>query len=207
LSTGYGNRRLIARPGPERIRVGIVSQGICRMDTIEAIRTRRSIRSFRSDPVERAVIAEIIADAAQAPPPFAGQVPWSFSVLEGADRIAALGERALAYARENRPDGPGYDWTRRDGFKVFWNAPVVVVISGPAADCCRAGQNLMLSAHARGLGTCWVGAPSLWLGTKEAKTAFAIPTGLEAGAVLCLGYPDAAPPAPAPAQPKIIWLS
>jgi nitroreductase len=176
------------------------------MDTIEAIRTRRSIRSFRSDPVEHGLIAEIIADAAQAPPPFAGQVPWSFSVLEGAERIAALGERALVYARENRPDGPGYDWTRREGFKAFWNAPVVIVIAGPVQDCCRAGQNLMLSAHARGLGTCWVGAPMMWLGTAEGKSAFAIPEGLEAGAVLCLGYADNIPAAPVHASPKINWL-
>ena len=177
------------------------------MDTIEAIRTRRSIRSFRSDPVERSVITEIISDAAHAPPPFSGGVPWTFSVLEGAARIAELGDEALRHAKAHHPDGPGYNWVDRPGFKVFWNAPVVIVISGPVSDCCRAGQNLMLSAHARGLGTCWVGAPLLWLGTKEGKAAFGIPEGLEAGAVLCLGYSEIVPPAPAAAEPKINWLS
>jgi nitroreductase len=176
------------------------------MDTIEAIRSRRSIRSFRPDVVPRNLIEEVIADAAEAPPPFAGQVPWAFSVLEGAGRIAELGEKALQYAKDHHPDGPGWGWVDRPGFKVFWNAPVVVVISGSLTDCSRAGQNLMLSAHARGLGTCWVGAPSLWLGTEEGRAAFAIPDGLAPGAVLCLGYPASIPDAPAHTRPKIIWL-
>ena len=176
------------------------------MDAIEAIRSRRSIRSFRPDVVPRSMIQKVIADAAQAPPPFSGQVPWAFSVLEGADRIARLGERAMQYAKDHRPDGPGWNWVDNPDLRVFWNAPVVIVISGPAGDCCRAGQNLMLSAHARGLGTCWVGAPHLWLGTEEGRAAFAIPDGLEPGAVLCLGYPEAIPVAPAHAKPKIIWL-
>jgi nitroreductase len=176
------------------------------MDTIEAIRSRRSIRSFRQEAVPRALIESVIGDAAQAPPPFSGQVPWSFSVLEGAPRIAALGERALQHAKEHHPDGPGWSWVDRPGFKVFWNAPVVIVISGPVGDCCRGGQNLMLSAHARGLGTCWVGAPALWLATDEGRAAFAIPAGLEAGAVLCLGYPESIPEAPAHAAPRIAWL-
>ena len=64
---------------------------------------------------------------------------------------------------------PVADWLDRPGFKIFWDAPVVIIISGPVGDCCRAGQNLMLSAHARGLGTCWVGSPMLWLSTPEVR--------------------------------------
>ena len=88
--------------------------------------------------------------------PFRGQVPWTFNVIEGVERIAAYGIRAMAYARQHSRD----DWVERPGFKIFWDAPVVIIISGPVGDCSRAGQNLMLSAHARGLGTCWVGSPT-----------------------------------------------
>jgi len=45
------------------------------MDAIEAIRTRRSIRNYTAQAVTRALVSEVIHDAAQAPPPFAGQVP------------------------------------------------------------------------------------------------------------------------------------
>ena len=53
------------------------------MNTVEAIRTRRSIRSYSPRPVERELIEEVIWDAAQAPPPFSGQLPWTFNVIQG----------------------------------------------------------------------------------------------------------------------------
>jgi len=175
------------------------------MDVIEAIHARRAIRAYEARPVERGLIETIIADAAQAPPPFSGQTPWTFNVVEGADRISALGLEAKRHAAALHPDGPGWGWAHRDDFRIFWNAPVVIVISGPVEDCCRAGQNLMLSAHARGLGTCWVGSPMLWLRTAEAKAALAIPAHLTPVSVLCLGYAAVVPAPPPREPPTIIW--
>ncbi len=175
------------------------------MDVISAIHGRRSVRSYLPTPVARELIEAIISDAAQAPPPFRGMVPWAFNVIEGVARITAYGERALTYARENRPDGPGWDWVERSRFKVFWDAPVVIVISGPVGDCCRAGQNLMLSALARGLGTCWVGSPMLWITTPEVKAELKIPPNLTPVAVFCLGYAAAQPEPVVHERPPVIW--
>jgi nitroreductase len=176
------------------------------MDVIEAIHTRRSIRSYSPRPVERRLIEEVVLDAAQAPPPFSGQMPWTFNVVEGVERISAYGDEALQYARDNRPDEPGWDWTNRAGFQVFWGAPVLIIICGRVEDCCRAGQNLMLSAHARGLGTCWVGSPMLWLGTASAKSKLRIPPDSVPVSALCLGYPVTIPDAPPRKRPSIIWV-
>jgi nitroreductase len=175
------------------------------MDVIEAIGSRRSIRDYRPDPVPRALICDVISDAAQAPPPFAGQVPWTFTVLEGVERIAGLGARAKAHAREHRLEGGGWAWTEREDFKVFWNAPVVVIISGPVEDCCRAGQLLLLSAHARGLGACWVGAPMLWLSTAEVKTEVGVPADLTPVSAICLGYAAVVPERRERIEPTVIW--
>jgi nitroreductase len=88
-------------------------------------------------------------------------------VIESVARIAEFGERAKQYARERRPDAVDHSWADRADFKIFLDAPVVIVTSGHAdnsesiPDCNRAGQNLMLSAHARGLGSCWVGVADL----------------------------------------------
>ena len=84
---------------------------------------------------------------------------------------------------------------------------MLVVISGPLEDCCRAGQNLMLSAYARGLGTCWVGAPMLWLRTADAKAELGIPVNLTPSSALCLGYPEIVPAAPPREPPTIVWSS
>ena len=70
------------------------------MDVIEAIHTRRSIRAYSVRPVERELIEQVIWDAAQAPPPRRGQMPWTFNVIQGGERIAEFGCEAKQYAKE-----------------------------------------------------------------------------------------------------------
>ena len=131
----------------------------------------RSIRAYRLEPLDGAVIEDLLWHAVQvSTPSFSGDAPWAFAVLEGVERIEAFGERAMAYVRDHRPPGAeGWAWTERRDFRVFWGAPAVVLICARSGnsqtpfDCCGAGQNLMLAAHARGLGSCWVGAPLPWL--------------------------------------------
>ena len=175
------------------------------MDVIEAIHGRRSVRTYDPRPVDRDLIESVILDAAQAPPPFRGQNPLAFNVVQGVERIAAYGVRAMDYARSHRPDEAGWSWLERPGFKIFWDAPVLIIISGPVGDCHRAGQNLMLSAHARGLGTCWVGSPMLWLSTPEVRAELKIPSDPMPVAVLCLGFSAAMPEAVIREGPRIIW--
>jgi nitroreductase len=180
------------------------------MDTITAIHTRRSIRDYERRAVEREIIADILWDAAQAPTtPVSG--PFLFHVIEGVARIAAFGEQAKQYAREHRPDGVGYEWADRSDFKVFLDAPVVIVISGYAdnsqsiQDCNRAGQNLMLSAHARGIGSCWVGAPMLWLRNPQTRKQLSIAEAFQPFAAFTLGYAAAVPPSRSRERPDIVW--
>ena len=175
------------------------------MDAIEAIHTRRSIRAYTERPVDRPLIEHLIWDAAQAPPPFAGQVPWTFNIVQGAGLIAAYGERARRYARDHRPEGPGWAWIDREDFDIFWGAPVLVVISGPVEDCCRAAQTLLLAAHARGLGACWVGSPMLWLRTDEAKAELGVPPHLTPISAICLGCAAQVPEPQTRAKPVVIW--
>src|ERR1700736_1354360 len=56
----------------------------------------------------------------------------SSHVIEGVARTADCGEHAKQSAREPRPDAVGYSWAGRSDFKVFLDAPVVIVISGHA---------------------------------------------------------------------------
>ena len=64
------------------------------MDLFEAIHSRRSIRRYRPDPVPRALVAELLFAAVQAPtPPVSGASPWALCVIEGVERLAAYGDR------------------------------------------------------------------------------------------------------------------
>ena len=181
------------------------------MNTVTAIHTRRSIRDYEERAVEREIIADILWDPAQAPTtPVSG--PFLFHVIEGVARIAELGERAKQYARERRSGASGNTWIDRPDFKVFLDAPVVVVISGHAdnsqsiQDCNRAGQNLMLSAHARGLGSCWVGAPMPWLRSPDTRKELGIAEAFAPFAALTLGYAASVPPSRSRERPQIVWV-
>ena len=101
-----------------------------------AIHTRRSIRDYEQRAVGQEIIADNQWDAAHAPTtPVSG--PFLFHVIEGAARIADLGERAKQYTRQHRLDDVGYSWAERPDFKVFLDVPVVIVISGHADDRSR----------------------------------------------------------------------
>jgi nitroreductase len=184
------------------------------MDVIEAIHGRRSIRAYRSEPVARALIEEIVWAAVQAPtPPVSGEMPWAVCVIEGMDRLAAYGDRAKQYAREHQQDRRCWTWPDRPDFKVFWNAPVAVLICGrndnseAPFDCCRAGQNLLLAAHAMGLGACWVGAPLPWLNSPGVAKEFGMPAGFECIVAVILGYSAEMPSGNPRARPVIQWAS
>jgi len=184
------------------------------MDAIEAIHSRRSVRDYQDHPLERALIEALVWDAAQAPPPAIRQTGrWAAVVVEGAARLAAMGDRAKAFARAALPPGPVPAWLDDATFKVFWNAPALILLCARADapdadwDCCRAAQNLMLSAHARGLGSCWVGAPMAWLGSSEGARAVGIPEGFKAVAPILVGYPAATPAPRDIPRPEIVWAS
>jgi nitroreductase len=186
------------------------------MDVIEAIHTRRSVRAYSTEPVERAILEALIWDAAQAPPPTAAyRRPWRFHVVEGEARLEALGVQALAHARAHPPPGWRQEWLEEgSGFRVFWGAPALILITCPAQDvtsawdCCRAAQALMISAHARGLGSCWVGSPMPWLADPSGKAAMGMTADYGAVAPIIVGHP-AGPPPPAPdrQKPEVVWLA
>ena len=183
------------------------------MNVIEAIHGRRSIRVYRPESVDRAVIEDLVWAAAQAPtPPVSGDAPWSFCVIEGCQRLAAYGERAKAYAFEHQPVDRPWAWTTRPGFQVFWGAPAALVIGArdgnPEArfDCCRAGQNFMLAAYARGLGSCWVGAPIPWLRSTGIAAELELPSGFDAETVIVFGHADERPIGNPRSRPRVHWL-
>ena len=182
------------------------------MEVIEAIHGRRSIRAYRTEPVERTLIEDLVWAAVQAPtPPVSGDTPWAFCVIEGVDRLAGYGARAKQYALDHQPEGRRWTWPDRPDFKVFWDAPALILICGhrgndeAAFDCCRAGQNLMLAAHARGLGSCWVGAPLPWLTSPGIAKELGVPSDFDPIVALVLGYPAEVPAGNPRVRPVINW--
>jgi nitroreductase len=183
------------------------------VNAIEAMHSRRSIRAYQTRQVPRPLLEEVLWAAVQAPiPPVGGNEPWSVLVVRGRARLEEYGARAKQYAIEHEPPGHPWTWTRREGFKVFWGAPTLVIFSALAGhpeapfDCCRAGQNLVIAAHALGVGSCWVGAPMPWLSDPAVQQELAIRSGFIPAVAIALGYADEQPVGNPKPRPPIRWL-
>ena len=182
------------------------------VDVIEAIHSRRSIRKYRPDAVDRALMVELLYAAVQAPsPPVSGTTPWALCVFEGVERLARYGARAKEYARAHQPGGRPWTWTERPDFKVFWDAPALVLFCAREGneetpfDCCRAAQNFMLAAHARSLGTCWVGAPLPWLHSPGVAEELGVPAGFDPVVAIAVGHPAEKPLGSPRPKPTVFW--
>jgi len=87
------------------------------LDVYEALRQRKSIRAFRSDPVPRAAMARILAAAARAPSGTNIQ-PWQVRVLTGAAR-ARLVDAVLSFRSAN----PGVEKWNYTYYPAKWKEP------------------------------------------------------------------------------------
>jgi len=154
------------------------------MDTLETIHTRRSIRQYSDAPVSDLQV-EAVLRAAMAAPSAGNQQPWRFVVVRDADTRARLAE-ATPYAA---PVG---------------RAPVGIVMLGDTRenkhpgywiqDCSAAVENLLLAAHATGLGAVWIGVHPIAERERSVADIVGAPEGVVALCMIAVGVPEASGP-------------
>jgi nitroreductase len=185
------------------------------MDLKEAIYNRRAVRAFSNDPVDEAVLRDLIDAAIQAPSAVNEQ-PWIFCVIRDRTTLADLSRRAKAHMLATTPAGllsHHFGEILHDPkFDIFYGAPTLIVICSATdsawatENCALAAENLMLTAHAAGLGTCWIGFSGPWLGSAEGKAFLQLPPTARPVAPIIVGHP-AAPADPVPRKaPTIRWI-
>ncbi|RWM00951.1 MAG: nitroreductase [Mesorhizobium sp.] len=181
------------------------------MELMVALRTRRAVRVFTGEPVDDITVEELVGAAVLAPSAVNLQ-PWAFAVVRGTERLHALSAEASRYALAHLPAGsPLATHVADPAFEIFHGAAVLVVICAidgerqSSEDCCLAGENFMLAAHAKGLGTCWIGLSRAWLNDPSVKAELGIPADWHPTAPIVLGHPSALP-APTPRKKiRIVW--
>jgi nitroreductase len=165
------------------------------MDVIWAIKTRRSIRKFKPDPVEEEKLWAVL-EAARWAPSWANTQCWEFIIVKNSYTKEKLVETLT-------PRNPARD--------AVGKAPIVIVacarlgVSGfkdgkPVTDkgdfymfdVALALQNLALAAHSLGLGTVHVGA----FDHKRAAEILGVPDGVSVVELMPLGYPAEIPKGP-----------
>jgi nitroreductase len=171
------------------------------VEVLEAIRTRRSIAAFCADPIPRRVLRTVL-EAAMWAPNHRHNEPWFFHVVEG-DARARLAAGLTASARGDAVGDKARGKLEKTAERIGRAPAVVFVQTFPedtpfdteenyAAACC-AVQNLLLAAHAEGLGAMWrTGVPCEH---PAVKAFLGLPPDAKLVAAVFLGFPAAAAPA------------
>ena len=161
------------------------------MDTLETIKTRRSTRKYKSDPVPQELLDKIIEAGLYAPSGMGRQATIILAVTDKAmrDKLSAMNAKIMG--TDSDP---------------FYGAPAVLVVL--AKKDCPTGiydgslvmQNLMLAAHELGLGSCWIHRAKEEFDMPEGKEilkAFGIDEAYEGIGHCIVGYADGDIPSPA----------
>jgi nitroreductase len=185
------------------------------MDVIEAIYHRRAIREFTDAPVEKDQI-DLLIDAAVHAPNAMDRQRWAFAVVRDRALLKRISDEAKILTLKMMGSAPHLaqfrDFLSSAQFSIFYDAPALIIVCGTEddrfvdQDCCLAGQNLMLAAHAKGLGTCWIGFAEAWLSQAEAKKELGIPAHYRPIAPIIVGHPKVTPPAPPRHRPDVVWI-
>jgi nitroreductase len=184
------------------------------MDLMQAINTRRSVRSYSDSAVGEELIDLLLKAAVQAPSASNSQ-PWSFGVIQDSGLLKQYSDRAknhLLDLSDSEPNLAKYrDMFTNPGFNIFYNANTLLVIYAKPiglhnqGDCCLAAQNLMLAAHAQGLGTCWIGFARAFLDLPELKQELGVPVEYTVVAPIIVGYPKGRIPQLSKKDPAVIF--
>lgn len=171
------------------------------VDLFEAIKGRRSIRSYRSEPVPEEFLNKVL-DAARWAPSAGNRQPSEFIVVNDPMVKRYLREAALGQAFiEEAPVVIVVcaDWTRSARIYGDRGRDLYCLLDGAAAT-----QNMLLAAYALGLGTCWVGA----FDEEAIRNILNLPFGFRPLAIITMGYPNEAPEPPPRMKPdELIHLN
>jgi len=152
---------------------------------IENIMTRTSIRQYKDQPVEQEKI-DIMLKAAMAAPTAVNLQPWHFIVIDDKNTLKLLSGQQPNNAplmiavcgdtnKTTMPDGKGK-------LPDFW-----------VQDVSAATENLLLAAHAQGLGAVWTGVYPVMERVAEVANVLNCPENIIPLAVVRIGYPDESP--------------
>ena len=159
---------------------------------LDLLLTRRSVRAYKPDPVPEALLEEVLRAGTYAPTGGGRQSPVLVAVTDRAARDEISRLNAAVMGKDTDP---------------YYGAPVLVLaLADPASstwveDASCALENMMLAAHALGLGSVWVHREREIFDREAGKAllrAWGLPETLRGVGSIALGYASGPAPAPAP---------
>jgi len=170
-------------------------------EVLECIKTRRSIKKYKSTPVQKELLEKILEAGTYAPTGRNMQTPVIIAVTDKSmrDRLSALNAKILG--------------TNSD---PFYNAPCVLVVLADRSvlkttyvnDGSLVMGNMMLAAHSLGLGSCWIHRAKEMFETEEGA-AILRELGISGDLVgignCIVGYPEGEYPTARPRKENYIY--
>lgn len=147
------------------------------MDLLEGIYTRRSVRQFTGDAVKKEHLAEIVKAGTWAPSGLNNQ-PWRFAVVTNTAKRFEMAR--LTKYRKVIEGSPALIAVFVDREAMYHD-----VKDHQAMGACI--QNMLLAAHALGLGAVWLG--EILKSADEARSLLGLPESLDLMAVVAVGHP------------------
>jgi nitroreductase len=152
---------------------------IPQMDAMETILTRRSIRKYSGKRISDEQIEQLLKAAMYAPSAVNKQ-PWHFLVF----RDAAIKKNIIEF-HPNASMLTGAD----AGILVCYDENLQHDVGYGPVDCSAATQNILLAAHAEGLGAVWVGIYPRQNRIEAVCRLFSLPHNIKPFSIISLGYP------------------
>jgi nitroreductase len=149
------------------------------MDVFEAIFTRRSIRRYSDKEIEKEIVDKIIRAGMYAPSAVNKQ-PWHFIIFDKTETRNAIMDvhRSSLMLKE-----------AKKAILVCFDVNLQHDDGYGLCDCSAATQNMLLAAHALGIGSCWIGIYPREARMEALKQIFNLPENVEPFAIISLGYP------------------
>ncbi len=146
------------------------------MDADALLKSRRSVRRYRQDPIPLATLREIV-EVARYAPSGGNRQPWEVILVHEPEVVREVFLDVAWHPAVGAPP---------EGKRPV--AYVVVISEGKprVSDCASLVTYMLLAAHARGIGTCWIGS----IKTARLAEALQIPDDYSIVFVVSLGYPD-----------------
>lgn len=160
---------------------------------LEIIRTRRSYRAYKPEQITDEQLNAVLEAGTYAPTSRGLQSPFIVAVQNEDLKLRLAKMNAEIMGVTTNP---------------YYDAPTYVLVFVPAdapngiQDASLVLENMMLAAHAQGLGSCWIHREREMFATEEGKELmkqWGLPEGLIGIGALALGYPDGEP---SPAKPR-----
>lgn len=158
---------------------------------LDAIKNRRSIRSYKEEQIKEEELQAIIEAGLNAPSANNEQ-SWHLTVIQDKKFIKNISEKSsevMASSTDERT--AAYGKSKKD---ILYGAPTIIIVSGdekagsPLVDCSAAIENMLLAAYSLNIGSLWIGMIRHYLTLKDEVKKLNLPEGYKPYYAVALGY-------------------